>query len=154
MTSRGVAPVIGIVLLVGVTVLLAGAVLVLGSLTPEAAVPQATIEGTVDPETDVLTLEHAGGDPLSVSSIELHVTVDGEPLRHQPPVPFSAAKGFNNSASGPFTDWSDDVWAAGERGTIELAGTNEPLPGRESSVSVRIAVEGGIVAETELEVLA
>lgn len=89
---------------------------------------------------DTVALTHEAGAPLVVSELRLIVAVDGDPLRHQPPVPFFAARGFRAGPTGPFNVASDGVWSAGETASFRLAGTNAPTmaPGR--TVSVRIVV--------------
>lgn len=153
MNHRGLAPVVGVALLIGITVLLAAAVaLLLGTVELPGSTPQLTVGGTVDPTANALTIEHLGGDAVSVEEIDLVVQVDGEPLEHQPPVPFFSATGFVSGPTGPFNSVTDNTWSAGERGTIRLATTtNGPLPGADSVVTVAVRFDGQTVATAELE---
>lgn len=151
MTSRGIAPVIGVVVLVGMTVVLAGLILVYAPTALSGETPQASIGGSIDTETYSVTLEHTGGDPMNIEDIDLQILVDGEAITHQPPVPYFAASGFKGGPSGPFNPATSNEWAAGERGTLQLAETNDPLPTEASQVTVRVLVDDTVVAKTDLE---
>ena len=74
------------------------------------------------------------------------VTVDDEPLAHQPPVPFVGAPGFRASPTGPFNAASDPTWRVGERAGVRLASTNEPVLQEGSVVRVTLEVDGQSVA--------
>lgn len=150
MDSRGITPVIGLVLLVALTVILAATILHLGSFDREAGEGQVMIEGTVDPSDDRITLEHAGGDSVSVTDIDIRIIVDDRPLKHQPPVPFTGAAGYDEAPSGPFNSQSSNTWNPGERASLSLAGTNEPLPTADSTVVVRISSGETVIAEVTL----
>ena len=150
MDSRGITPAIGLVILVVITVLLASTVLYLGSIDLAEDSSRIVIEGTVDPAADRITLQHAGGDSLSVTEIDIRVFVDDRPLKHQPPVPFTGAKGFDEAPSGPFNSQSSHKWDPGERASLSLAGTNEPLPTVDSTVVVRISSGDTLIAEVTL----
>jgi len=125
--DRGVSPVLAVVLLVGLTVCVAA---VLGTVAfgQAAAVdgppPRATF--SIDAAGDRVTIVHEGGDPVAVGPLRVEVAVDGEPLAHQPPVPFFAATGFEGGPTGPFNPSSSGTWTAGERASFSVAGTNEP----------------------------
>lgn len=151
MTGRAIAPVLGVALLVAITLLLAASVAVaLGTVDLPGTTHHATIGGTIDAETNAITLEHRGGDPLDVRDIDLVITVDGVPLRNQPPVPFFAAAGFVSGPTGPFNPATDDTWSAGEAGSIALAGTNHPLPDEDATVAVTVRRGEAVVARVEL----
>jgi hypothetical protein len=127
-------------LVVGVAV---GAV----ALEPLAAVDERTtaaVSLTVD--GDALAFVHRGGPTLRVAALELVVSVDGTPLRHQPPVPFFAARGFRSGPTGPFNSGSDGRWSAGERAALTVASTNRPAITPGATVSVRLVVDGRTVA--------
>lgn len=126
--ARALSPVVGSVLMLAVTVGLAAmiGVAVLDTTTTDPA-PQAHLSASVDPATDRITVTHHGGDSLDVRDLRVRVTVDGQPLAHQPPVPFFAAEGFASGPTGPFNSASGDYWSAGETAGFELAGTNAPL---------------------------
>jgi len=147
-SDRGVSPVVGVVLLLVVTTVLAAGIgaFALGQRPPEPP-PRASVGVAVDPATDSLTLAHRGGEPIPVADLRVRIAVDGEPLRHQPPVPFFAARGFESGPTGPLNPADEGVWRAGERSTLSLAGTNAPLIGPDSSVTVRLVVDGATIVE-------
>lgn len=154
-TSRGSAPVIGGILVVALAVVLATLVgtAVLGSgsvpTSPEPA-PAMAVDLTVDGDT--LRFTHESGDSLDVRSLSVWVSVDGEPLADQPPVPFFSASGFEPGPTGPFNSASDPEWSVGETATVTVAGTNSPTIEPGSTVSVRLTVDGKTVARTETTV--
>lgn len=152
MSTRAITPALGVVLLVAVTILVAASVAVMvGMLDPGPSKPQLAVMGTVDHETNELTIEHAGGDTLVVGEFSLNVDIDGEALEHQPPIPFFSATGFRSGPTGPFNPEGADTWSPGERGTLQIASTNEPLPSAESTVTITISVEGTTIASIDLE---
>ncbi|QZY00980.1 type IV pilin [Halobaculum rubrum] len=99
---------------------------------PTAAVVDLVVtDGTI-------TLTHRGGDTLDVRRLRVVIRVDGSRLRHQPPVPFFAARGFDSGPTGPFNLASDHAWSAGESTSVTPAGTNHPelRPGSRVEVSL------------------
>lgn len=139
------APVVGALLLVAVTVALAA---VLGAAALGTA---GTADGpgergptalslSVDAGTDRLTLVHRAGASLDARRLVIRVDVAGTPLRHQPPVPFFAARGFRAGPTGPFNPAADPRWAAGEAASLRLASTNAPGIDPGDRVVVRVAV--------------
>ena len=136
---RASVPALGAVLLVGVTLLLAVALGVaatgLGLVAPAEPVE---LDATADAVAGRVTLEHVSGPALDVRRIDLAVAVDGEPLAHQPPVPFFAAAGFHGGPTGPFNPAADPAWTAGESASFRIAATNHPAlaPGAELVVTV------------------
>ncbi|MFU8866584.1 type IV pilin N-terminal domain-containing protein [Natronococcus sp.] len=148
--DRGVAPVIGVVLLIGVTVALATVVAVgAGGLSPEPAHQPVAFDLTADGGEGTITIEHVAGDPIAVDDLSVTVAVNGDPLSDQPPVPFTGATGFNQTPSGPFNAASDSTWTAGERSTISVAGSNDPTVSSGDIVSVTLAVDGQQIAALE-----
>lgn len=145
--DRAAAPAVAVVLLVAVAVVAAGA-LAAGLPGPGDAPPRAVLEASADAATDRVTLVHRGGDALAVEALAVRIAVDGEPLDHQPPVPFFSATGFAPGPAGPFNSGSDGEWTAGETAAVELAGTNEPLLEPGATVTVRVYSDGRKVAET------
>jgi flagellin-like protein len=91
---------------------------------------------------DRVGLGYERGPPLRVADLRLDISVDGEPLAHQPPVPFFSARGFRPGPTGPFNVGSDGVWTAGETGSVVVAGTNSPRLGPGRTVTVRLYVRG------------
>lgn len=138
---------LGAVLLVGVTVLLVVVltVAVTGFAPTEPADPVA-IEASADAATGRVTLEHVSGPPLDVRRVTVRVEVDGEPLAHQPPVPFFSASGFYSGPTGPFNSAADPAWTLGETASFEIARSNDPslVPGAE--VVVTVERDGRLVA--------
>lgn len=138
-SDRAVSPVLAVVLLVGLTVIVAA---LLGTLVfdqaaaVEGPAPRATF--SIDAVGDRVSIVHEGGDAVAVGPLHIEVAVDGEPLTHQPPVPFFAAPGFEGGPTGPFNPSSDGNWTAGERASFRLAGTNTPAlePGSELTVDL------------------
>lgn len=125
------------------------------------AVILATVSGgllldlTTEPETleranfdlsvyadGTIVLTHRGGSPIDVGEIRIHVTVDGRPLTHQPPVPFFASAGFRGGPTGAFNPAADSRWRVGERASFRVASTNAPAVGTGDRVRVRIYAGG------------
>lgn len=144
-TDRADASVLAVVLLVGATAL--GAVTVAAALPdgPPDMPARALLSLSVDPGTDRIAIRHEGGDALEPAAVGLHVTVDGDPIAHQPPVPFFAATGFISGPTGPFNSATKGEWTAGEVGSLRLASTNTEIP-LGGTVRVRVSVRGRTVA--------
>lgn len=147
--SRAISTVVGTVLLASIAVLAATTVGVVATVEPGSVTPTARLSVSADPATDRIALIHEGGDTLAVSDLSLTVTVDGEDLDRQPPVPFFAARGFESGPTGPFNVASEGEWSAGEAATLELASTNDPLLSPGSRVEVTVATDAGVVATVE-----
>ncbi|GAB7093870.1 hypothetical protein JCM30237_10220 [Halolamina litorea] len=138
-TDRAVSPALGVVLLVGVTVA-AAAVLgtaVLGQATALTE-PPPTASFEIEAQGDRVSISHAGGDAVDVRALRIEVAVDGEPLTHQPPVPFFASPGFHGGPTGPFNPETDPGWVVGETASFRVAGTNDPTlaPGARLTVDL------------------
>lgn len=150
MTDRAVSTVVGVAALLAVTVALAaGAGLALqeaASTAPAEGPPQVRMELSAEPDGTV-ALAHAGGDSLDVRDLRVWVAVDGEPLAHQPPVPFFSARGFVSGPTGPFNVASDPAWTAGETAGVRVASTNSPTVGPGSRVTVRLYADDHLVFE-------
>lgn len=144
--SRATSPVVAVVLLAMVTVVAAAGVGLGLATSPADPVPVAELRLSVDAGADALTLRHAGGDTIDVDDLAVAVRVDGHPLAHQPPVPFFAARGFRSGPTGPFNGAHDPSWRAGQRATLRLASTNDPLIDPGDRVTVTLATERGVVA--------
>jgi FlaG/FlaF family flagellin (archaellin) len=134
---------LGTVLLVAVAVTLAATV---GGVAL-AAVP--ALDGPASVSLDVtasadgrVVLTHRGGPALDVRELRVQVSVDGDPLSQQPPVPFFAAPGFHGGPTGPFNAASGDRWTAGERAGFRVAGTNDPPLRAGDTVRVRVYRDG------------
>lgn len=151
MSRRALTPVIGIVVLLAVTLVMAGAAGVslfdLASLDEPPR--QVSLSASADSETNRITLTHEAGPPLDVRDLDVKVVIDGRPLFHQPPVPFTGARGFAGAPSGPFNAASDLEWSAGESASFRLAGTNRPELDPDESVSVTVFENGHRLTEVE-----
>ena len=146
--ERAASSVVAVALLVALTVLGAAAVLAAVPETP-TTVPTADLALSADAGADRVALTHRGGDALDVEALAVEVRVDGEPLAHQPPVPFFAATGFESGPRGPFNSAADPTWTAGETAAVRLASTNHPTLEAGDSVSVTVRTRSGVVAELE-----
>lgn len=137
--DRAVSPAVGTVLLVGITVAVAAVLgtTLFGQATALAgAPPTAAVE--VVAEGDRITLSHEGGDSVDVDALDVAISIDGESLTHQPPVPFFAAEGFHGGPDGAFNPETDDEWVVGETTTLRVAETNDPAlePGAQLTVEL------------------
>ncbi|MGQ4556717.1 type IV pilin [Halobellus sp. GM3] len=154
MTARATAPVIGVVLLLFVGVALGG-VVAAGAEAVQAAAGDERLAGGPDRgggsgsvalslrlDGRTVSLTHEAGPTLRMADVRLAVAIDGESLRHQPPVPFFAARGFRGGPTGPFNVAGDGRWSVGETGSFRLAATNDPQLSPGSVVSVTVSVEG------------
>lgn len=139
---------VGVVLAVALTVVLASGVAVAFAVgvAPAAPAPTASVAVDVDANADAVVLEHRGGDALSVDALRIVVTVDGERLAHQPPVPFFAATGFAPGPTGPFNRGYDGAWTAGETASFALASTNHPTIAAGDRVAVALYANDALVA--------
>lgn len=149
--ARASAPV-AIVLLVGLCVLLAagvGAALTSPHLQSEPRFVTISGEATAD---GTITLEHTGGAALDVRRLDIAVTVDDEPLRYLPPVPFFSARGFYSAPTGPFNSAADPAWTTGELAGFSVAGTNDPPLQPGSEVVVTLSIGERPVAVVTMEV--
>lgn len=144
--ARAVTPVVAVCLLVALTVL-GAAVVGVGVLaleTPDET-DRLVVSLDVDAGTDRIAMTHRGGDPVNVTTLRITVTVDGEALDRQPPVPFFTASGFRAAPTGPFNRGADPLWRAGERGTVRLASTNAPAIDPGDDVTVTISRNDAVV---------
>ena len=150
--ERASVPVVGTVLLIALTVFVALVMTstLLGVGSTAEPTPTAAIDLEVDGNT--LTMSHDHGDPLNVTAISIRITVDGEPLDEQPPVPFFAASGFESGPTGPFNAASDNEWQVGRTASLTVADTNQPTLESGSTVSVKITTDDGAVIQTETTV--
>jgi len=137
-TRRATSSTVGVALLALVAVL-AGAVVAGATLaaTPDRGPPRASLAAAANADTDRIALTHRGGNTLVVDRLRVVVSVDGERLTHQPPVPFFAARGFESGPTGPFNVATDGRWRAGETAGLRLATTNSP----QLSAGARVRVD-------------
>ncbi len=152
-TDRALSPTLASVLLVGITVV--GATLV-GTLAfgqvaaLDDPAPQASF--SLSATGDRISLVHERGDAVAVGPLSVEVTVDGDPLAHQPPVPFFAADGFDGGPTGPFNPSESGEWTAGERASFEVAGTNAPTLAPGVDLTVELFHDDTRIASLETQV--
>ncbi|MFW5999931.1 MAG: type IV pilin [Halorubrum sp.] len=144
------APVAG-VLLIAITVVLAGGVAA-AAIDGPGVTPPPSAALSLSATDDRIAIDHRGGDPIDVSAVTVRVSVDGEPLAEQPPVPFFSAAGFRPGPTGAFNAAGGDTLRVGDTATFRVADTNDPTlePGRR--VTVEITAGGGPVATLETSV--
>lgn len=144
--ARAVAPVVGVALLLVITVVAATAIgTAVTDVEPSELADDVAVAVTADASDNRITLRHAGGDALNVSEVSVTISVEGQDLAHQPPIPYFAAEGFVGAPTGPFNEAADPRWSAGERASLELASTNEPTIEPGDRVAVTLSTD-----ETEL----
>ncbi|KAB7512562.1 type IV pilin [Halosegnis rubeus] len=144
--TRAVAPALGAICLLAVTLFTSlgvGATAI--AFSPAEPTPQATVDLAAAADGSV-TLTHAGGDRLRTDELSVHIAVDGEPVRHQPAIPFVGSRGYVGSPSGVFNSAGDGNWTAGERASLRLATSNAPALSAGSTVTVVLRTERGVVA--------
>lgn len=154
--TRAVSTPLGVTLLALVTVLFAavvgaGALGIAGDADPDAGGDAVVLSGSVAADGTV-ELVHRGGPALDVDELRVAVSVEGERLAHQPPVPFFAATGFHGGPTGPFNPAADGRWSAGETAGFRVAGTNDPELSAGRTVTVHIFQDGTPVATVETTV--
>lgn len=148
--SRGVTPVIGVVILLALTVVLAGSVGIALSMDPPSQPPTATFSATVT--GDEIRLTHERGDVLDVTELDIRVAINETPLEHQPAVPFFAEEGFKAGPTGPFNAASTDSWRVGEVATFTIAQTNKPQITDNSEVTITVTTADIILFEETVRV--
>lgn len=89
-----------------------------------------------------LRLTHLAGPPIALTDAVATITVDGTPLRHQPPLPFFAARGFRAAPTGAFNSGSDGILTVGAQATLQIAATNHPLPPPGARVRLLLRADG------------
>lgn len=147
---RALSPAIGTILLIAITVALAGVVLLLtyGGTPAQGPPPRASFDLSASASDRTVVIEHGGGDPVDVSALEVIIQIDGEPIPHQPPVPFESEAGFR-AHWGPFHEWADQEWTPGTEAGLELSAANGAALEPGVPVSVDLVVEESTVARLE-----
>lgn len=151
--TRAISPVVAAPLLVAVTVVLAA---VLGVMAtgfgpsswhdPRVLTVEAEPDGTIE-------FAHESGPAINLTRVEVRIEVEGEPLAHQPPVPFTGSTGFRGAPTGAFNPSTDPRWEAGDQASLVVAGTNSPELQLGDTVTVQF-IEGDAriaLAETTVE---
>ena len=148
--TRAASRLVGVLALLVITVLLATMVAVGASTwSLESGGPTAAFDLAVDGEESAVTIDHLEGDAVDVTELSVQITVDGEALSDQPPVPFVGTDGFDGSPTGPFNAESDSEWRTGERASITVAETNDPTIESGDTVGVTLVVDGTRIATLE-----
>jgi len=151
--SRAIAPVVGTVLLLLCVLGLATTVAVVSigfSSGLSAPATHVSVSLSVDGDENRFVLTHEGGERLDTRSLSVVVEVDGQPLDHQPPIPFFSATGFESGPTGAFNVASSGEWDAGESASVALnPNTNAPVPERGSHVSVEVYVDDRPITRAE-----
>lgn len=133
---------VGLVLLVALTTILAavvgGTLLRMPADIQTTAPSPVVLSVTVDADRQTVRLIHDGGRPLDVRTLTVRLTIDGTPLRHQPPIPFFATRGFQAGPTGPFNSAADPIWTPSESVSFRIAGTNRPAITTEATVVIEI----------------
>ena len=97
----------------------------------------ARLSASASPDGTIV-LTHDGGQPIDVRRVSVNVSVEGQRLTQQPPVPFFSAPGFEPGPTGPFNSAADPEWTVGEQASFTLSDSNEPglQPGADVTVTV------------------
>ncbi len=143
--DRAGVSIVAVVLVVAVTVAAASTVAAV-AVDPGDPAPVAVVGATAS-QSGEITLTHRAGEPLDPEELELKLSIDGEPLAHQPPVPFFAARGFAPGPTGAFNSAASDPLRPGGSTTFRIAPTNEPTPSAGSTVRIRLWVDGQPVTD-------
>lgn len=147
--TRATSSVVGVVLLVALTIAGVAAVSAAFPDAPAEPAPVVDFRLAADATEDSITITHVAGDDLDVADLRLDVSVDGEALVHQPPVPFFAARGYVSGPTGPLNHAGGTTWRAGQSGTLRIATTNAPRPDPGDRVSVTVAADRAVVADLD-----
>lgn len=151
--TRGVNPIVGVVLLIVLTVSLATVIAIgVGAWSLESSEPTATFELSADADRSSIGIRHVAGDDIDVEALSVAIAVNDTALASQPPVPFVGASGFDGAPDGPFNARADSEWRAGERARLTVAETNDPGFVAGDTITVTLAVDGREVAELETTV--
>lgn len=148
--ARGYTPV-AVVLVLAITVVAAGSVLYALPSTPGEPPPNRAV--AMDASNDgSVTLTLVSGPDVDVRDLDVTVTVDGEQLARQPPVPFFSATGFVSGPTGPFNTAADPAWTVGESASFRVGSTNDPAVAAGDDIEVTLYVDGSVVAGAETTV--
>ncbi len=125
MSDRGVAPVIGVILLIALVAMLGG---VVAALVPGSLDDHSTTTVSIDMEVDAgeneFTFFHRGGDTINVTDLDVRITIDGDPITHQPDLGPGSRKGLPSMPTGVFNPSTENDWSTGESGSLVLAKSN------------------------------
>ncbi|MCW8172068.1 type IV pilin [Natrialba swarupiae] len=150
-SGRALSPLVGVVALLAITVCLAGVVAVgVATWSLESTGPNAAFDLSVDTDAEdvEIAIDHVAGDPIDVRSSRSSSRSTAR-AAEQPPVPVAGASGFNGTPTGPFNEQADPEWRSGERASVFVAETNDPVPTAGDTVTVRLAVDDRTIATLE-----
>lgn len=140
-SHRGMAPAIGVVVLVMITATTAGMFLTFDVQQEPSSPPTVVIDVHADASGE-LRFVHRGGTSLDPNAVRLAVYVDDQPLMYQPPIPFFTATGFASAPTGPFNTATRGEWRAGEPASFRIASTNDPTLTPGATVRVELGLNG------------
>lgn len=148
MSSRGIAPIVGVLAMLAVVTTLGGVV--------AAVVPGVVDSTSVEPIS--IDLEHKSGDELvytlkggsavDVNELELRILVNGVPLEFQPTVPSRNNHGFRGGPSGAFHAWGTTTWEPGATASLQVGGENVPTIEHGDTITTEFYLDGQLIAET------
>lgn len=154
MSSRAIAPVVGVVSLLVVVAALGGvaAAVVPGSVAEQQPGPTMTIDLEADAGGNI-SFTHVGGASINVTELTVRIHLDGEAIPHQPDFEKQRQTGFLGFHGGPFNPSTDPEWRVGETASVTLANSNgaeDLTPG--TLVTAEFYVEGALVLTVETNV--
>lgn len=124
MSDRGVAPVIGVILLIALVAMLGG---VVAAVVPGSLDDHSTTAVSIDMEVEVgnssIVFYHRGGEKLHVPDLAVQLMIEGEPIPHQPDLDGGSQTGIHGFPGGAFNP-STEYWYPGESSSFNLASNN------------------------------
>ncbi len=176
--ERAVSSVVGVVVLVGLVVLLAGTVGVVatGLAGADRTVPTVDAQAGAfvagcpgcGPDDQIVRLEHRGGDPVDVSTIEIRTSVEGRSIESRLvglPVENPGCNDLQESdyegrdiydesctgVRGALAGSGDGTWTAGEVLAFRIAKTDVRIqPGEAITVTIIDHKAGATIVEKRL----
>lgn len=146
MSSRGIAPVIGVVGMLAVVTVLGGVVAatVPGNVDDDS-VEIVSLELDVEAENNRFIFHHNGGQTITVSELNLYISIEGDSTPNQ--VNLETGGGVKGFPKGGFHS-SSDLWRPGEMSTFDLADNNggDEIE-RGTEITVRLYLEDQFLAE-------
>jgi FlaG/FlaF family flagellin (archaellin) len=177
--GRAVSSVVGVVVLVGLVVVLAGTVGVAATGLAGADEPVPTVDAQAHtfvagcpgcgPDDQIISIEHRGGDPVEVATIEVHTAfadrqldsrLVGLPVENRgcndlQADDYEGADIYEGGCTGVWgaLDGSDDgTWTSGEVLAFRIPKSDVLVrPGEEVTVTVVDEQRGAVVTEHTLE---
>lgn len=151
MSSRGIAPIVGVLAMLAVVTTLGG---VVAAVVPAMADEPVNAQAAIDIETEqdeddwVLAFIHTGGEPLDLEDVELVISVNGIALEHQPAIGQLNQRGFKNGPTGPFNPSTPDRWHVGERASLTFLSSNDPTIAAGDTIEAQFYLDGQLITET------